>query len=212
MTRFFLIRHGCTQASDEPWFRGRVDVQLDSIGKSQAEATALWITGQHTVDAVFSSPLVRARQTAEVIARVLRLPVQVHRGLIDINYGVWQGLRLCEVRSRWLKLLNMWNTRPHETCIPGGERLHEVRSRAVAALFEIGNCYPEGCVVLVSHAVVNRLILLEAKGWKNNRLWEITQGNCELNVLALRDEQLHLIVEHQLSHLDMLDFGGMEHV
>ena len=91
MTRIVLVRHGETEWNRVERFRGRADVPLNQTGIAQAEATARRIEKGWEVTAVYASPLVRALRTAEAIAQRFALDVQVHPGLIDIDYGAWQG-------------------------------------------------------------------------------------------------------------------------
>lgn len=204
MTRLVLIRHGQTHTPQEPWFRGQVDVPLDEVGLAQAEATARRVMAAWTPQAVYSSPLARARQTADLVARPLGLEVRVHEGLTDINFGAWQGLRVHEVRTRWFKTLTVWNTRPHHAMIPGGETLAIVRARVLQAVHEIVAAHPQETVVVVAHAVINRLILLRALGWTYERFWELQQKNCALCLVEIEDPgavTYHVALMNDVSHL-----------
>lgn len=204
MTRLVLIRHGQTHATNDPWFRGQVDVPLDDVGLAQAAATTERVVAGWAPHAVFSSPLVRARQTAELVAAPFGIQVRVHEGLTDINYGVWQGLRAHEVRTRWLKTLTVWNTRPHHAAIPGGENLSLVRTRVLRAVTEIVAAYPQETVIIVAHAVINRLIMLRALGWTYERFWDLPQKNCSLCVVDIDDLEAvsyQVVLMHDTSHL-----------
>ncbi|MBN1921131.1 MAG: histidine phosphatase family protein [Anaerolineae bacterium] len=204
MTHLVLIRHGQTHTPQDAWFRGQVDVPLDEVGLAQAAATAQRVIAAWTPQAIYSSPLMRARQTAELIAEPLGLVVQVHEGLTDINYGVWQGLRMHEVRARWFKTLMVWNSHPHHASIPGGETLAMVRTRVLKALQEITAAHPHATVIVVAHAVVNRLIMLRALGWTSERFWELQQKNCSLCVVEIDDpgaDAYHVALMNDVSHL-----------
>jgi probable phosphoglycerate mutase len=133
MTRLLLVRHGETEWNREERFRGRADIPLNAKGLAQAEATARCIASRYQPAAVYASPLSRAVQTAEAIARRFSLPVQVHAGLADIDYGQWQGLSPDEVRARWPRL---------------------------QAIREISHAHEDRTVVAVGHTVINRVILL----------------------------------------------------
>lgn len=204
MTHLVLIRHGQTHTPQDAWFRGQVDVPLDEVGLAQAAATAQRVIKTWTPQAVYSSPLARARQTAELIAAPLGIAVRVHEGLTDINYGVWQGLRMHEVRARWFKTLMVWNTRPHHAVIPGGETLTAVQVRVLKALQEIITTHPHDTLVVVAHAVVNRLIMLRALGWNCERFWDLQQKNCSLCAVEIDDlgaDTYHVALMNDVSHL-----------
>ena len=137
MTQIVLVRHGETEWNRVERFRGWADVSLNETGLTQAEATARRIAAEWQPVAVYSSPLSRAVKTAEAIARQFGLPVRTHRGLIDINYGQWQGLTPDEAREHWPEMVDAWYHSPETVQIPGGETLTDLRLRAVEAVREL---------------------------------------------------------------------------
>ena len=159
MTCIILVRHGETDWNREEHFRGRADVPLNETGLLQAEATGRRIAAEWRPSAVYASPLSRSLRTAEAIARHFDLTVQAHAGLMDIDYGQWQGLTPSEVRKRWPEMADAWYHAPQRAQIPGGETLEEVRARALAAVHEMAARHAGQTLVLVSHTVVNRVIL-----------------------------------------------------
>ena len=92
MTKIILVRHGHVEGISPERFRGRADLELTLEGRRQAEATARRIEASWTPDALYASPLSRARTTAEAIGRPLGLTPTPVPGLVDIDYGEWQGL------------------------------------------------------------------------------------------------------------------------
>jgi hypothetical protein len=101
MTHILLVRHGQTAWNRIDRFLGQADVPLDEVGIAQAESTAQRIASQWRVNAVYSSPISRALNTAQAVARLFNLSVQPHSGLTDINFGLWQGLSPEQVRASW---------------------------------------------------------------------------------------------------------------
>ncbi|MBM4450796.1 MAG: histidine phosphatase family protein, partial [Chloroflexi bacterium] len=91
MTKLLIIRHGRTEWNRVERFRGRADIPLDEVGRKQAEATASRIA-EWQLNTVYSSPLRRAMETAEALARPAGLEVKKLPDIIDIDYGQWQGL------------------------------------------------------------------------------------------------------------------------
>lgn len=116
-----LVRHGQTEWNRVERFRGRADVPLNETGLAQAEATGRRIAADWKPVAVYSSPLSRAVKTAEAIVKHFDLPVQVHPGLADIDYGQWQGCTPDEARERWPEMVDAWYNAPQMARIPGGE-------------------------------------------------------------------------------------------
>jgi len=126
MARIVLVRHGQIEWNRVERFRGRADVPLNDVGLAQAEATGRRVAAGWRVSAIYASPLSRAVRTAEAIAAHFGLPVHVHPGLADIDYGRWQGLTPEEARARWPEEVDAWYHAPERAQIPGGETLAEL--------------------------------------------------------------------------------------
>jgi broad specificity phosphatase PhoE len=201
-TRIVLIRHGQTAWNREARFRGRADVPLEEFGLRQAEATARYIAARWPVAAVYASPLSRAIKTAEPIARAQGLTVQPCDGLADIAFGEFQGLLAEEAEQRHPGLVHAWIEAPHTVHFPGGESLDIVRSRVTAALDEIVARHPGQTVALVSHTVVNRVLLCVVLGWSNDRFWRMAQETCAVNIFDVEgDGSLTIVQLNDTSHL-----------
>ena len=195
------MRHGQTEWNRVERFRGRYDVPLNTTGLEQANRTAGRIAAWYHPAAVYSSPLVRAMDTAETIAIKCRLSALPSRGLIDIDYGMWQGLTPQEARQKWPELVANWYDHPQKVEIPGGESLALVRVRATAALDEICQLHTGQEIVLVSHTVVNRLIISAILGLGNERFWHLGQEPCAINVIEKNEKGGILVSMNDTSHL-----------
>jgi len=99
VTRLIIVRHGRTEWNRVERFRGRADIGLDEVGMKQAESAAKRI-GEWPISAIYSSPLRRALTTAEIMAGPLGLNVRLMPGIVDIDYGEWQGLSTEDVVAR----------------------------------------------------------------------------------------------------------------
>jgi broad specificity phosphatase PhoE len=188
MTRIVLIRHGQTVWNRENRFRGQVDVELDEFGRRQAEATGRYVATRWPVVAVYTSPLQRTMQTAEAVASAQGLTAQPLQGLLDINFGAWQGERADEIAQTYPDLLRAWREAPHTVRFPGGEELADVRSRVVAGLDEVVARHKGQVIALVSHTVVNRVLLCAVLGWGNDRFWRLGQETCAVNVFDVEED------------------------
>jgi len=201
MTRIILVRHGETEWNRVERFRGRAQVPLNETGLVQAEVTGRRIAAEWRPTAIYSSPLSRAIKTAEVIARCFDLPVQIHHGITDIDYGRWEGLTPDEVRKRWPKIIEDWYNAPDCTSIPNGETLIDVHVRAMDAVREVAGCHEWETVVVVSHTVVNRIILLGVLGLGNDRFWRLRQGTCAINCFEAEGGDFTLVSLNDTCHL-----------
>lgn len=200
-TRIVLIRHGQTAWNREARFRGRADIELDEFGVRQAEATGRYVTSRWPLVAVYASPLQRALQTAEAVARAQGLEVQPLAGLLDIDFGEWQGLSGEEVAQRYPDLYRAWWEAPHTVRIPGGESLDDVRGRVVEALEAVVERHPGQTVALVSHTCTNRVLLCAVLGLGNERFWRLGQDTCAVNVFDARDGVYTVLLLNDTSHL-----------
>ena len=208
MTTVILVRHGQTEWNRVERFRGRYDVPLNETGLAQAEAAARAIAARWRPAAVYSSPLSRAMATAAAIARTLGVDAQAHPGLIDIDYGAWQGLTLEEVRAGWPAVVEALYSGAPDATIPGGERLPAVGERALSALRALAVRHPEQTVVAVSHTTVNRALLICAMGLPWDRFWRLGQDNGAINVLDLRGDTVTLVQWNDACHLAEAKLGA----
>jgi len=147
MTEIILVRHGETEWNVTEIFRGRIDVGLDETGLKQAELLAKHLS-EMKIEAIYSSPLKRAFKTAEIIASYHKLAVEIAPGLIDFDFGEWQGLLHQEVRDKHTELYARWINHPDQVKMPAGESLDEVRKRATDVVDRVTAKY-EGSVILV---------------------------------------------------------------
>jgi phosphoserine phosphatase len=201
MTKIILVRHGHVAWHDPVRFRGRADVKLTERGMRQARAAAVAIATTRRLDAVYTSPLTRCRDTAAAIAAAFRLEPQPHQGLLDIDYGGWQGLSYDEARARWPQESETWFCRPHLAAIPGGETLAAVLARTSAALCDILRRHPSATVAVISHESVSRVLLLFALGLPLSRYWQIEQDPCAINELDFADGEFLIRGINATEHL-----------
>jgi probable phosphoglycerate mutase len=181
MTKIILVRHGHVEGISPERFRGRADLALTPEGRRQADATARRIEASWTPAGLYASPLSRCRTTAEAIGRPFGLRPTPVPGLMDIDYGEWQGLTPDEVGRKWPEPLATWHRAPHWAAIPGGESLQDVLARAVAVLRDVIGRHPIDTVVLVGHDSVNRVILLHALDLPLSRYRRLGQDPCAIS-------------------------------
>ncbi len=202
MTEIILARHGETEWNVEEVFRGRIDIELNQTGIKQAELLAEYL-GDLKIDAIYSSPLKRAVGTAEIIAGYHKLDVEIAPGLIDFNYGKWQGLPHQEVKDKYKELYAEWINNPHRVRMPAGESLDEVRKRAMNVVDRVIAKY-EGSVVLVSHRVVNKVLICALLGLDNSHFWNIKLDACGTTIFTYENERFILAEHNNTSFLKPL--------
>ena len=202
VTEIILARHGETEWNVAEVFRGRIDVELNATGVKQAELLARYLS-KLKIDAVYSSPLKRALKTAEMIAGYHKLDVEIAPGLIDFNYGEWQGLPHQEVKDKYKELYAEWVENPHLVRMPAGETLSDVRKRAIGVVDEAIAEYA-GTAILVSHRVVNKVSICALLGLDNSHFWNIRLDTCGITTFAYENGQFILTRHNDTSYLQSL--------
>lgn len=157
-TRLILVRHGSTVHSPQRRYSGRNELVLSDLGERQAAALAVRAAAFGSVAAVVTSPLPRARQTAQAIADALDRPLTEMDGLIETDFGDWEGLTGEEVRTRWPAEHAAWLASV-DAAPPGGETFTAVARRARRARDEIIAAHPGQSVVVVSHVTPIKALL-----------------------------------------------------
>src|SRR5262249_26074408 len=153
-------------------YQGRQDPPLSESGRGQAEAVGQLLAAS-PVDAVWSSPLRRARQTAEAIATPRGLTVRVDDAFGALHFGQWEGLTSDEVSAKFREIYRTWLDTPRLATVPAGETLSEVRERALRGLAALREAHEGGTVCLVTHGVTGRILILEALGLGLDRIWSL---------------------------------------
>jgi broad specificity phosphatase PhoE len=204
MTLILLVRHGETEWNQVERFRGRTDIELNGKGQRQAEALAERLANWQ-IEAIYSSPLKRAVETARPIGGACGLAVESLPALTDVEYGAWTGQSPTQVEAEHGELYQAWLTTPHLICFPGGESLDDVRSRAMHALEDIRLQHADQTVVVVSHLVVIRVLVCAVLGLDNSAFWNIAQDTAAINMIEASEGRSRLLLLNDTCHLM---FGG----
>ncbi|WP_067983871.1 bifunctional RNase H/acid phosphatase [Nocardia caishijiensis] len=162
-TRLLLLRHGQTELSVRRRYSGRGNPPLTELGREQADRAAKMLAAKGDIAAVVSSPLQRARSTAEAAATALDVPLRVLDGLIETDFGDWEGLTFAEAAQRDPALHADWLGDPSIPA-PGGESFDQVRERIESVRRDLVALYPGENVVVVSHVTPIKTLLQLALG------------------------------------------------
>ncbi len=203
MTKIILVRHGETEWNVAEIFRGRTDVELNETGIRQAELLAEYLS-KTKIDAIYSSPLRRALKTAEIIAGYHQLDVDIDADLTDFNFGKWQGLSRQEVKNKYRELYAEWINHPERVKIPAGESLDVIRKRAMGVATKIIARH-KGTSALVSHRVVNKVLICALLGLDNSHFWNIKLDTCGVTIFTHENERFILTRHNDTSFLKSVD-------
>jgi alpha-ribazole phosphatase len=185
--RLFLVRHGETAWNATARLQGQRDMPLSAAGRQQAMALARALATQ-PVQAVYSSDLQRAKETAHRIATTHGLSVQYEAQWREMAFGCWEGLTWAELQQRDPIALAAWQADPFHLAPPEGETLAQVSDRVQAAFTHLIASHHTHTVVLVSHGGPLRLLLCVGLGLPAQAHWRFLLDPGSLSELHM-DEQ-----------------------
>jgi probable phosphoglycerate mutase len=181
-TRLILLRHGVTEYSVAHRFAGRSDLDLTAAGVEQARQAADRVAGSAEVTAIYCSPLLRTRHTAQLLADRLGLPITIEDGLIETDFGNWDGYTFAEVRQKWPAELSRWLADP-TVAPPAGESLQVTTERVRQAAERIRARHAGQPVVLVSHVWPIKALVRLALGAPPTALHRMYLGAAAISVI-----------------------------
>jgi probable phosphoglycerate mutase len=184
-TLVLLVRHGQTSTTGTVLPGRAAGLHLSDAGTVQAERAATRIAELKQVDAVYSSPLERTKETAAPIAATRGLRPKVDRGLLECDFGDWTGQEL-----KALMKLPEWSQvqrDPSGFRFPGGESFSEMQVRIVSAIDRLRAAHPKGVVVAVSHADPIKAAVAHAMGTHLDLFQRIVISPCSITAIAYAD-------------------------
>jgi probable phosphomutase (TIGR03848 family) len=181
-TLVLLVRHGQTPTTGAMLPGRAPGLHLNDVGREQADRVAKRIAELPRVDAVYTSPLERTRETATPIAQARAMKVQIDRGLLECDFGEWTGQPLKELMKR-----PEWGTvqrYPSGHRFPGGESFAEMQTRVVGAIERLRAAHPGGVVIAVSHADPIKAVVAHVLGTHLDLFQRIVISPCSVSVVA----------------------------
>lgn len=197
MTLLLLIRHGENDARKTRLVGRLPGIHLNQQGREQAEELA-GLLADAPIQAVYSSPLERALETAEPLARALNLPVEPLPDLLEIDYGAWQGRTFKQIRRS--KFWRQVGENPAGVRFPGGETFLEAQQRAVAALERIAQ--GKDMAAVVTHADVILLALAHYLNMPLKDFHRLEIQPASISVIELKDGRSRILHVNQVSRLE----------
>jgi broad specificity phosphatase PhoE len=201
-TILYLLRHGATEANlaTPPRLQGRnQNPQLAPLGVRQAELTRDFLAVR-PIDYCYTSPLLRAVQTAEIICHPHGIEPMVHQGLIECDVGRWEGLDWRSIRANDPEDYHRYMSDPARFGYPEGESFAEVYQRAAPALNGLLQKHAGCRILVVAHHVVNRTYLASLLGLGVAQARSVQLDNCGVSVVE-RSEQTRVTTLNAAFHL-----------
>lgn len=204
--RLILVRHGESEWNRIGRYQGQHDSPLSELGLAQADALANRLASE-TLDAIYSSPLQRARRTADAIARFHpSLAIQDDPALLEIHHGDWQGLYAADVRERFGEGLEEWRSFPTRSQMPNGESFSNILKRTLNFRERICREHSdEATVVISTHDVVVKILIAEALGMHMDRINRLWITNASISVVEYTDDLPFLVSLSEACHLGHLE-------
>lgn len=204
MTRLILVRHGESAWNRELRYQGHRDIELSSVGWAQAECLRQRLQ-KEPLDAVYSSDLRRAAETAALIVRGRGLEPILRPDLREANLGLWEGLTYAEARAAWPKVAERRRLNPAHTAPPQGESLRQVKRRVCAAIEEITRRHPDQTVLIVSHSGPLHALVCALLGLKLKAAWQLRLDNGSITIIDTYPEGAILSLFNDVNHLKGLE-------
>lgn len=185
----YLVRHGITVSNKKNVYMGRSDEGLDEEGIKQANELGMRLKGKG-ISKIYTSPMKRALQTAEILNSYLSTIVFIEKDLGEMELGGWEGMPEEEIKSKYPEGWAIWNERPKDLSLPGREALSSVQERAVRAVNKILWTDNGRKVVAVTHVAIIRCLVMYSKKLDLNLYKKINVPNASVFELVVNSNSI----------------------
>ena len=196
--KLILIRHGETLSNKEKRIQGISDIELSTVGIEQAHLLALSLK-DYPIEAIHTSPLKRAMQTAEIINEFHRKELQTHQDLMEMDYGDFEGVSFKKIMAGEKDFIDKWMTDPASVKMPNGESLTQLQERAWRALKRIIN--KEENALVVTHNFTIATIICRIKNISLNEFVSACVGNASKTIVSIQKEGIFIEAFNDRSYL-----------
>lgn len=186
MNTYYLVRHGQTVWNTLGQTQGHGNSPLTELGIQQAKDLAEALK-EYPIDIIYCSDLGRAVETAEIIGKELNIEIHPTESLREMGFGVWEGMPLREIEKIYPESFKMWRNEPEKVQIEGGETLDMIKQRQDKLIEELNEKYKNKHILLVSHSVTVRVMLLSFLESHARNIYRIKQDNTALNIVEYRN-------------------------
>ena len=203
--KLLLVRHAETDWNLNRRYQSYSDVPVNQNGVQQALSLAKRLSKER-IDAIYSSDLWRAMETANCIAREYKpvLAVQSDPRWRELSFGKWEGLNHEEIQAGWQTEVNAWYADPVNSCPPEGETMRQLSERVCSAWNDLQSKHKDENVLLVSHGGAIQVLLCMLLGVELNRYWQFHVRPAALTEIRIFDAGAILDVFNDVSHLKAL--------
>ena len=200
ITTLLLIRHGQTESNISGYYMGWSQEDLNETGYKQAQLLSKRL-GDTPIDAIYTSPLKRARTTAEAVAKPHNLDLTEMDDLIEINLGDWQGLHASDIVKKWPDMWQQSRVDPSVLSWPNGESFAQTAQRSVQAFNTIVQANQGKLVAIVTHDIIVRIMAMHVLGINYSTYRRMEIGNASFTKIVNTDNKNQLVTLNDTSHL-----------
>jgi len=202
MLHLMLVRHGETEWNVQRRYQGQSDVPLSELGRRQAKRIAERLAGQK-IDAIYSSDLERAWETARVIAEEHGLDIFPEPRLRELKFGILEGLTFDEAQERFPEMINAW-LEDFTNTPKDGEAIDLFNARIIALLDDLKKVHDEQTLLLVGHGGSLSEILRVVLGLSREKRWYLEMQNASLSEVSIAEDYVSLTRMNDTCHLAAL--------
>lgn len=192
MNKIILIRHGESKWNKIGKIQGQKDIELTQKGRKQAKKLAEDLK-KEKIDYIYTSDLERAYETANIISKELNKPIFLTKKLREINFGDWQGKTINQIKNKYKNQFNTWRKSPHLLSLSGAENLIKVQERSMLLLRELHKKHKNDNIILVSHGVTIKVLILSILDIDIENYRKITVDNCSLTMIKYIEDKSKII-------------------
>ena len=204
-----LIRHGESEFNRQGRIQGHTNSPLSATGKLQAELTGRWLRENSKIKRIYTSPLKRALQTAQIIAELTNSPLFVVEEFKEVGLGIWEGKSIEEVKENDPVNFKLWFTEPLKAKIKNAENLEAFKERVVRAFKNITEREPEGEIAIVTHGGVISAIIAHILELDMNHIWRIRLDNASVSEIRIEPEITRISLLNSTFHLNGIETKGI---
>lgn len=199
-TVVYLIRHGETEWNKIGRFQGSTDIALSEDGIKQAYLAADVLKGKF--DYIYASPLSRAKQTADIIGEASNITAQIEADIREINFGLWEGLTIEEIRDRYPKEFLSWRNSSQGYLMSDDISITDAGKRASEAIIKHVNEHLGERIAIIAHGGILKASLIHLFGWDMNMYHKFFLGNTSITKLVFKKNDSPILATlNNTSHL-----------
>jgi phosphoserine phosphatase len=182
MLQILLIRPGSTDYDQEERIQGNLDIPLNNQGTAEVARLVDSLAGRH-IEAVYAPQCQPAQQTGEVIARAFRLKCRKLDRMQNLDHGLWQGMKIDEVRRKQARVYRQWQEQPECVCPPEGETLEQAEQRIETAMAKLLKRHKEGVIAVVLPEPMATLVRRHFDHGQLGDLWKAASVHGQFEVV-----------------------------